>query len=1113
MVQPGINGLDTPRTNVGDATYLSRQPNFDISQELSFQSPSKDANLLQQLRNGGRQNLKTPRGSRAPFNDRRNLPAGLGGPEFTPLLKSATRNSARRYGGGKENPGRATPGFLAKIDEDMTPMPAGETSMYGASRNTSSFMTNTPLPEVDSSSAASTPLVMRRRENGKGPLENGSQLSLREQQNVIDKIEKENFGLKLKIHFLEEALRKAGPGFSEAALKENTDLKVDKVTMQRELQKYKKHLTSAEKDLENYRQQILEIQEKAKRKYADESQRAEIERLRQALEAKEAEIDNLHRQLEEQDEEDEIERLRQQLEAKDTEIDNLHRQLEEQDGEDRIERLQDEIDDLKADLRRKDDVIAQHEDAVEDARQELESKEAEIEDLHRKLEEQEDGDKIEKLLDEIDKLKADLRRKDDTIARYQDEVEQERQEKGHDADRLREAKETMGELEANVRRLEQQVKDLKKKLQDALSQKDRAEADLAELQEELANKSVVTKGLSRQVEEKVARLQSEVESARQECASLEEERSGQQREIDDLRAKLKDAREERDISERLRRSLEAKVQAEVEKARQECDSLEQELSAQQKDVDELRAKLNEAREERDNSERLRRSLEAKVDGAWRMEMDDVRYQLKEAREERDSAERIRLALEAKLCEMDDVKRQLKAAREERDAAERNQRSLEAKLGEMDDIKRQLKEARQELDAAERIRPTLESKSSEMEDIKRQLKEAREERDSAERIRLTLESKLRELEDENLVLEQAFEEAQTAAEDARAAAEQSAAAQQATFQRYKQKLEKYKRERDELASTLRDQHNNSTHSSVSEMAAEERRDLHKMLRESQLEADRLDRELRQHREALEELMGVESTLRKKLERARSERAAYRASAEKLQKDVKKLEVEKDKALAEAEAATAAAAAAAAAAAVNGDRALVHVSRANKHGVDTDAIIRAAEAAEKRHEKEIRGMVMQLEWLKACWDREARLRSDVAYAKRYVMMEVQIRDACNKADLAIINRIRAEINPSARAASKLGQRASTRGLEPYAVVPEKRKRQHKQLQPQRSRLRLALNAVRFIVRTQLYARNWAKNDKVRQRLLDCVDGMEREERIRKMRDQWRAEVARKTLPDQS
>jgi chromosome segregation ATPase len=219
-----------------------------------------------------------------------------------------------------------------------------------------------------------------------------------------------------------------------------------------------------------------------------------------------------------------------------------------------------------------------------------------------------------------------------------------------------------------------------------------------------------------------------------------------------------------------------------------------------------------------------------------------------------------------------------------------------------------------------------------------------------------------------------------------AAEETATTHDETLKKYNQKLDKYKRERDELAAALREQRNNSTHSSVSEiMTLEERRDLHKMLRESQLTTDKLDRELREHREALEELMGVESSLRKKLERARSERAAYRASAEKLQKDFKKLKTEKDKALAEA------ASAAAAAAAAGEHRALVRVTASGKNGVDTDAIIRASEAAEKRHEKEIRGMVMQMQWLKACWDREVRLRQDVAYAKRYLEMEVQIRDA--------------------------------------------------------------------------------------------------------------------------
>jgi hypothetical protein len=37
------------------------------------------------------------------------------------------------------------------------------------------------------------------------------------------------------------------------------------------------------------------------------------------------------------------------------------------------------------------------------------------------------------------------------------------------------------------------------------------------------------------------------------------------------------------------------------------------------------------------------------------------------------------------------------------------------------------------------------------------------------------------------------------------------------------------------------------------------------------------------------------------------------------------------------------------------------------------------------------VMQMEWMKACWDREAKLRSDAAFAKRYLQLEVKIRDA--------------------------------------------------------------------------------------------------------------------------
>jgi len=289
------------------------------------------------------------------------------------------------------------------------------------------------------------------------------------------------------------------------------------------------------------------------------------------------------------------------------------------------------------------------------------------------------------------------------------------------------------------------------------------------------------------------------------------------------------------------------------------------------------------------------------------------------------------------------------------------------------------------------------------DLKKSLRDAESQATATAR---ELQDRLDELEEEKCSLERALD-------DAQAAADEAATAHEAVVQKYKQKAERYRRERDELATTAREQqhqrrtaaerYNHNNHSggggvsSSSMMASDERRELHQMLRESQLQADRLDRQAREQREALDELTAADTVLRKKLDRARSERAAYRAGAERLHKDVKALKQARDRAIAEAEEAreeaAAAAAAAAAATAVEGKTETVLRTGVvfDSGGADTDAIIRASEAAERRHEKELRGMVMQMEWLKASWDREAQLRTDAAWAKQYLLMEIKMRDA--------------------------------------------------------------------------------------------------------------------------
>lgn len=563
MVHPGLGGLDTPRTNAGDATYLERPPDFDVSQEMTFHSPTKDGNIFDQMRNGGKPHLRTPRGgnsnngARAPFSNRQNLPEGIGGVEFTPLLKSATRNSARRGYGGKENGAAAgaVPFSLGKIDEDDTTIPvpgAMDLSSFGVSRNLS-YVESTPLPHIDSSSIASTPIAMRprggggdnnNRDNG-GPLQDGNQLSLREQENVIDRIEKENFGLKLKIHFLEEALRKAGPGFSDAALKENTELKVDKVTLQRELQRCKKLLISAEQNLENYRQEMLNIQEKIAARQADEGLRAELERLRDELAAKDADIEELQRQVDEQN-----------------------------------DKARDEIEDLEADLREKDRIITQKEDELEDLQV---SMEARMEENRERI--------------------AEL------------------EEKASSSDKLDEAKETIDDLEADIRRLEQQVDDMKDKLDEAVTERKRAEEDLEELQEEMANKSVHTKGLSRQVEEKVARLQGEVDKSQRELEVLEEKHEEQQKEAEDLKLKLKESRQARDTAEREALAATSQLKeahADLNMARDQKtllqtrhDTLATESATMQRDVSRLQKAV--AQLESDLEEERQHALEVEQD--------------------------------------------------------------------------------------------------------------------------------------------------------------------------------------------------------------------------------------------------------------------------------------------------------------------------------------------------------------------------------------------------------------------------------------------------------------------------------------------------------------------
>ena len=560
MVQAGIGGLDTPRTNLGDATYLSTQQlDFDISQEQSFQSPSRDNNnLISQLQHGrrGAINLKTPRG-RVALGDRRNLPAG----EFTPLLKSATRNSSLRN--GKENV-LATPGFLrsgplANIPEDFSPLPVMGSSIYGGSQN-GSYIAGTPIPQIESSSAASTPMaLLPRRNEGPGVLQDGNQLSLREQENVIDKIEKENFGLKLKIHFLEEALRKAGPGFSEAALKENTELKVDKVTMQKELHRYRKTLGSAERDVELYRQQLLEMQEKMKLKHTDIGQKEEQDRLRQSLKDREAELHQLRKQ----------EGLFDDLQDK---FHDLEAELREKDR--LINDREDEVDNLK-------DEVEKHANTVSDLQQTLKDAERRAVEMEEKAQASED---LVEAKETIDELERDLERVKNEAA----DVKEDQQEAFRERDRaqadLEELQDEMAnksittkglsrQIEEKANRLQDELEDLREKHSGLEEQYDDKVRDIKKLHDKMED-------LKRDNEVREQKLKDKLEVEQSESESAIRERKALVAKVDTLQTELEQKGDEKNI-----------LQIRHDALTSESSSLQKDLSKSRKIIEDLEDKL------------------------------------------------------------------------------------------------------------------------------------------------------------------------------------------------------------------------------------------------------------------------------------------------------------------------------------------------------------------------------------------------------------------------------------------------------------------------------------------------------------------------------------------
>lgn len=296
---------------------------------------------------------------------------------------------------------------------------------------------------------------------------------------------------------MEEALRRNGKEFNESAIKENTELKVDKVTLQRDLKHYRKLLAQAEKDLEEYRQQLKDYMDKVKRRHASEGMQEELDQLRKALDSSEAEVKSLNDKLETSSD------LQQQ-----------------------VDKLQDECGDLEAELREKD--------------RELDEKDDQLEKLR---EDGNDGDDLASRLQDHERLLAEAKDELERVQRDLQNARSEADERQLDKNRkLDEAQATISSLEGQLESADSDKKALTRSQQDLKARDDllrKKDEEIETLRREL-DEGAGDKSIIRTRDQDAASKQAEIDDLRADLAEAQR-KAGR---VDDLEKQVKAANQQ-----------------------------------------------------------------------------------------------------------------------------------------------------------------------------------------------------------------------------------------------------------------------------------------------------------------------------------------------------------------------------------------------------------------------------------------------------------------------------------------------------------------------------------------------------------------------------------------
>ena len=548
---------------------------------------------------------------------------------------------------------------------------------------------------------------------------------------IIDKVGKENFGLKLKIHFLEESLRKAGPRFHEAALKENTELKVGKITMQKELMGMKKALNQAARDVETYRVHLEDVQEKIKRKHADQGMKAELDGLRKELDVKTVEVSGLRKQLE----------------------------SAESEGHD-VAKLKEDIEDLEATLREKDQILETSEDEVDKLKDQAAQNSADMAGLEEELEDaRREVEKLQPLMDEFKKLQTSLHSAQVEVQKakeLQSTAEKEKQKAEEDLNELREE---LADKSFSTKGLSRQLEDKANKLQDDL---DSIRRDYAKLQEILDGRTRELKRLTdeshyerQDAEIKQQKLRDDLELLRHEHSTVARKRDSLIDQVQQIKRDLQSKSEEKDLLQSRHDALTTESQA-----------LQKDLGRSQMKVQELELNLQEERQHFLRNERTLRD-QAKEDFDRLSEEIDCLHRKLEDEANRHSAKEEHWTSQTQQFQMQKERNEQRTAGLQRlvDKLQRIEGTLSSKEMKLQEALESEEQRHQSEDAVldcqiVELRKDIDDKRRDLEDLRSKHAEIKEELRISQRDCAASEENIVALEDENEVLRVHLDEACT-----------------------------------------------------------------------------------------------------------------------------------------------------------------------------------------------------------------------------------------------------------------------------------------------------------------------------------------------------------------